>query len=336
MIESFQRTHYFVKIAFLTLLFLGLQGCSQERQRFEQAAQIAKNDIRLAEMRYENLSTHVKTDSMMGKYETTLRMALDTVEQEKGNNPAFQNLKEQFLKDTTEDGVVFKSIKQDYETFKKNPTRNILTNSSVENISMDTFNYKFFDEISRISKVVSTQTFDEHFVDYINILASMSPNVSPVVVDSVDDTLPVGNQLVGNPNYGEWQRDSSGNSFWAFYGQYAFFSNLFDNDRYGYSYNRAYRYDRWHKNRNWSFYNDKYVKSYESPVKRRQYSNFSSSMASNYKNRLNTRSSPVSKQTQKLATSKSSRFTSSYSKSGSGSASVRSSSSGSRSFIGGK
>ncbi len=80
MIESFQRTHYFIKMALLALLFLGLHGCSQERQRFEQNAQIAKNDIRLAEMRYENLKTHVNSESMMGKYETNLRLALDTVE----------------------------------------------------------------------------------------------------------------------------------------------------------------------------------------------------------------------------------------------------------------
>ncbi len=34
------------------------------------------------------------------------------------------------------------------------------------------------------------------------------------------------NNYVGNKNYGSWQTGSSGNSFWAFYGQYAFMSSM--------------------------------------------------------------------------------------------------------------
>ncbi len=38
---------------------------------------------------------------------------------------------------------------------------------------------------------------------------------------------PPGYQHVGNSRYGEWRNDSSGNSFWAFYGQYMFMSHMF-------------------------------------------------------------------------------------------------------------
>ena len=38
---------------------------------------------------------------------------------------------------------------------------------------------------------------------------------------------PPGYQYVGNPKYGRWERDHSGNSFWAFYGKYAMMSHLF-------------------------------------------------------------------------------------------------------------
>ncbi len=34
------------------------------------------------------------------------------------------------------------------------------------------------------------------------------------------------NNYVGNQRYGSWQRNSSGSSFWAFYGQYAFMSSM--------------------------------------------------------------------------------------------------------------
>lgn len=37
---------------------------------------------------------------------------------------------------------------------------------------------------------------------------------------------PPGYEYVGNSKYGRWETDSSGNSFWAFYGQYAFLSSM--------------------------------------------------------------------------------------------------------------
>ncbi|MBI4596194.1 MAG: hypothetical protein HY730_07460, partial [Candidatus Tectomicrobia bacterium] len=37
---------------------------------------------------------------------------------------------------------------------------------------------------------------------------------------------PPGYHMVGNPAYGEWRRDASGNSFWEFYGKYRLFSDL--------------------------------------------------------------------------------------------------------------
>lgn len=38
--------------------------------------------------------------------------------------------------------------------------------------------------------------------------------------------FPPGYQYVGNSQYGQWQRDSSGRNFWVFYGQYSMFRNL--------------------------------------------------------------------------------------------------------------
>jgi hypothetical protein len=41
------------------------------------------------------------------------------------------------------------------------------------------------------------------------------------------ETSPPGySRYVGNDKYGNWRNDSSGNSFWAFYGQYAFMSSM--------------------------------------------------------------------------------------------------------------
>ncbi|MBO6227354.1 MAG: hypothetical protein J6N68_06790, partial [Shewanella sp.] len=53
-----------------------------------------------------------------------------------------------------------------------------------------------------------------------------------------------------------WQTDSSGTSFWAWYGMYSMFSNVF---------NRPISYDRWSGNRGYSYYNDVGRYRYTSP-----------------------------------------------------------------------
>ena len=42
-----------------------------------------------------------------------------------------------------------------------------------------------------------------------------------------DAQYPPGYQHVGNSQYGTWRRDERGNSFWEFYGKFAFFSHMF-------------------------------------------------------------------------------------------------------------
>lgn len=42
-----------------------------------------------------------------------------------------------------------------------------------------------------------------------------------------DTPGPPGYQYIGDKRYGRWRTDNSGNSFWAFYGKFAFFSYMF-------------------------------------------------------------------------------------------------------------
>ncbi|MBW2061332.1 MAG: hypothetical protein JRI95_07165 [Deltaproteobacteria bacterium] len=44
-------------------------------------------------------------------------------------------------------------------------------------------------------------------------------------------TGPPGYHYVGDDRYGNWRRDSGGNSFWVFYGQYAFLSHMLGGHR---------------------------------------------------------------------------------------------------------
>lgn len=61
----------------------------------------------------------------------------------------------------------------------------------------------------------------------------------------IKQATPPGMAYVGNEKYGSWRKDSAGNSFWAFYGRYAFLNALLGGNRYYYNdwnhWNRNYR-----------------------------------------------------------------------------------------------
>lgn len=45
--------------------------------------------------------------------------------------------------------------------------------------------------------------------------------------ETINTEYPPGYQYVGNERYGQWRTDASGNSFWEFYGKYAFMRSMF-------------------------------------------------------------------------------------------------------------
>ncbi len=69
---------------------------------------------------------------------------------------------------------------------------------------------------------VERDDFEKH-QDYLGmVLVSKSKDN-----EISEDRYPPGYQYVGDSRYGQWRQDSSGNSFWSFYGKYAFFSSMF-------------------------------------------------------------------------------------------------------------
>jgi hypothetical protein len=60
--------------------------------------------------------------------------------------------------------------------------------------------------------------------------------------EAMKAAMPPGMAYVGNEQYGRWQRDSAGNSFWAFYGRYAFLNAMLGGNRYYYN-----DWDRWRR-----------------------------------------------------------------------------------------
>ena len=70
---------------------------------------------------------------------------------------------------------------------------------------------------------VSQELYEQHQQNLGMALMARSESSEPVAT-----AQPAGYQYIGNPHYGHWQTGLGGNSFWAFYGQYAFMSSMFN------------------------------------------------------------------------------------------------------------
>lgn len=80
--------------------------------------------------------------------------------------------------------------------------------------------------------------FEEKITDWMQVSAEdfdfHSSDMGMEIVSKVDGTIskvaapPGYSQYVGNEKYGQWQSNSSGESFWSFYGKYMFISSMFN------------------------------------------------------------------------------------------------------------
>lgn len=103
--------------------------------------------------------------------------------------------------------------------------------------------------------------FNDALLDLINTMADLSDGqLSRISIPKNAQTEHVkgepivpGSYLVGNPNYGSYQQNSSGQSFWHWYGQYAFFRSMFSGSSY---YGGPLSYNRWNSSPRYSYYND--------------------------------------------------------------------------------
>lgn len=80
-------------------------------------------------------------------------------------------------------------------------------------------------------------------------MAISSKKLGQFANEAVEEATPPGMDMVGDDRYGEWREDSSGNTFWHWYGQYMFFSTLFGPDPYYYSRNDYNSYNSWRNDR---------------------------------------------------------------------------------------
>lgn len=150
-------------------------------------------------------------------------------------------------------------------------------------------------EFELISGAADPALFNMMLTDPINVLADMSEGrLARVAAMSKEATLQAnatssagpGDQLVGNPNYGSWQSDGSGNSVWQWIGMYAVFNSML---------NRPTYYGDWASRRNYSYYNDHGRSHYTSPGQRQKQSAVNEQAKSKFQKAGKTFNSPYAR-----------------------------------------
>lgn len=134
------------------------------------------------------------------------------------------------------------------------------------------------EELDSLYAGADTAVFNDSMLDLINTLADLSQGkIARVnIPKSASSTKEVaGSYLVGNPQYGQYRPDSSGNSFWEWYGKYSMFSNVVGGFNRGPIY-----YDSWYSRPRYSYYHDYGRSTYGSNSSRRSWETGSSKLRS--------------------------------------------------------
>jgi hypothetical protein len=316
------------KILLFSLLWI-LVGCSDPvKEQITQQTPITEQ--RISQLGEALDQDQVRNASLIKQYASKLRVM----------KPDLSPLINEFSKDATQKSPMFLALVERFNTVKTQP-------------QMFTNNQAIYEELLNIYQAADPVLYSDALSDPLNVLADMSDGVLPRVNSlSKSQSLQAnkaqdfgtGEQLIGNPSYGQWSTGSNGMSFWAWYGMYSMIGDVFGS--------RRVSYNNWGSRRNYSYYNDYGRTRYSSPNQltkqtqldnrtRKSFQNKGQKYSSTYsKNR--TGSSSLSGQS-KTAQTSAKRFTSkttsksAYAKKSSKSASFRNSSSTtSRSFRRGK
>ena len=234
-----------MRIVLLFCLSFLLVGCADDRPERLQA------NLKTADHLIQTLGTQLDTNRIRNA--TVLKNYAAFVTQIK---PTLSPLFNELAKDATRNGPMYRSLADRLATLKTQP-------DVLGDIDAQLLETKTLIEASDVA------LFNDALSDPINVIADMSDGKLPRVnaisqVQSLKannaENNGAGSQLVGNPNYGSWQTNSSGLSFWHWYGMYSMFSNFNS---------RPIAYDRWSSRRNYSYYSDVGRNRYTSPKQKR-------------------------------------------------------------------
>ncbi len=213
------------------LLLLGLIGCSSGEEQVAQA--LANTERQLETLGSALDSGTIRNASIIKQYSAVL----------KKSRPELVPLLVELEKESTRQGPVFQGLVQRQAAIRDNIEQFDSWTDKVE-------------ELKAIQNAASLAIYNDALSDTVNVIADLSrgelARVNAVSQEAEQQAngskdFGAGSQYIGNPQYGHWSQGSGG-SFWAWYGQYHFFSSLFGG--------RRYYYNDWGQNRGYSYYND--------------------------------------------------------------------------------
>jgi hypothetical protein len=230
-----------------------LAGCSSEKDKWQKQldAQVLSTEVAIDRLKQRIDANHISNTALLKQYANIV----------KRDRPEVAQLADALAENAKTDGPIISGLEARLADAKSDVPRAI--SSGIEPVQ------NVYNELSAIETAANPDTYGMMLTDPINVLADMSDGKLARVaamsrdasarINDADDFGP-GSQLVGNPQYGSWQTNSSGGSFWHWYGQYAFFSTLFRS---------PIGYGGWSRNRDYSYYNDYGRSTYTSPAQRR-------------------------------------------------------------------
>lgn len=236
---------YYKTLLFSLLLILA--GCSDPL--IDQIAQQTPiTEQRLMQLGNALDEGQVRNANLIRQYVEKLRSA----------KPELSELIDEFAKDATQQSPMYLALLDRLNTVKTQP--NMFAN-----------NQAIFDELLNIYQAADPVLYSDALSDPLNVLADMSDGAlarvnslskaQSLLANNAQD-FGTGEQLIGNPNYGQWTSGSNGMSFWAWYGMYSMMGDLFGSRRTYYS--------NWGSRRNYSYYNDYGRTRYSSPSQLRK------------------------------------------------------------------
>ncbi len=229
-----------IKLLLIFCFSLLLSACGDDRQ------ERIDSNIKSAEYLLNNLGVNLENNNIRNAM--LLKEYASLLSAEK---PELAPLLSQLSRDATRDGPTYQGLVQRLKTVREQP-------QILGDIEAQLF------ETETLIEASDPTLYNDALSDPINVIADMSSGkLARVNAISKQQSLQAnssedngaGSQLVGNPGYGQWQSNSSGMSFWHWYGMYSMFSAI----------TNPVRYDRWSSRRDYSYYNDVGRNRYTSP-----------------------------------------------------------------------
>ncbi|MBD1582398.1 CHAD domain-containing protein [Pseudoalteromonas sp. S16_S37] len=243
-----------------------LNGCSSKEEQLQQSiTQATQNaEQELQQLKNELEQGQIRNANLLKEYSKVLQK----------QRPELAQISEVIAQDATNNGPLFQGLAKRLEEIKSLPA--------------SAAGEQTLQRLEVLREAMKPSLFGDALTDPINMLADMS-NGTLARVGAVSQSAEgpgEGNQLVGNPNYGQWQTNSNGISFWQWYGMYRMLGDVIG----------AVEYGSWSKRRKYSYYNDYGRYRYSSPKQIKSQTTLETRTRQSYERQGKQFTSPYAKQ----------------------------------------